>query len=146
MGREEREQVVAVGYGSPWLDTDANLSHVVPGATLVLLTAQPKAYAMPYEIADPPERFPGIKWPRPIAHGESWRKRSGSACNQQHRPAAPRPSQTRPIPSGPKPGRQGSLFAEEGNPDSRRTHEVDPDFLEFARREEIEEPEPVWEP
>jgi hypothetical protein len=34
---------------------------VVPGATLVLLTAQPKAYAMPYEIADPSERFPGIK-------------------------------------------------------------------------------------
>jgi len=49
-------------------------------------------------------------------------------------------------PSGPKPGRQGSLFAEEGNPDSRRTHEVDPDFLEFLRRENIDEPEPVWEP
>ena len=31
-------------------------------------------------------------------------------------------------------------------PDSRLTHEVDPDFLEFARREEIEEPEPTLEP
>jgi hypothetical protein len=29
--------------------------------------------------------------------------------------------------------------------DSRLTHEVDPDFQEFARREEIEEPEPTWE-
>jgi len=26
------------------------------------------------------------------------------------------------------------------------TYEVDPDFLEFARREEIEEPEPTWDP
>jgi len=26
------------------------------------------------------------------------------------------------------------------------TYEVDPDFLEFARREEIEEPNPTWEP
>jgi len=50
------------------------------------------------------------------------------------------------LPPGPKPGRQGSLFAEEGNPDSRRTHEVDPDFLEFLRREDIDEPEPTWEP
>ena len=32
------------------------------------------------------------------------------------------------------------------DPDSRLTHEVDPDFLEFVRREEIEEPEPTWEP
>ena len=32
------------------------------------------------------------------------------------------------------------------DPDSRLSYEVDPDFLEFARREEIEEPEPTWEP
>jgi len=37
-------------------------------------------------------------------------------------------------------------FDDHGAPDSRMTHEVDPDFLEFARREEIEEPEPTWEP
>ena len=55
----------------------------------------------------------------------------------------PKPTPSRPAPT---PGRQGSLFAEEGNPDSRRTHEVDPDFLEFLRREDIDEPEPVWEP
>ena len=29
---------------------------------------------------------------------------------------------------------------------SRLTYEVAPDFLEFVRREEIEEPEPAWEP
>jgi len=72
--------------------------------------------------------------------------RSGCGSVWQHRPDAPqppKPAQSRP---GPKAPAQGSLFAEEGNPDSRRTHEVDPDFLEFARREEIEEPEPSWEP
>ena len=66
------------------------------------------------------------------------------------RPRSRQSSRSPPQPThssaGPKPGRQGSLFAEEGNPDSRRTHEVDPDFLEFVRREEIEEPEPSWEP
>ena len=48
-------------------------------------------------------------------------------------------------PPGPKSGHQASLFAGNGDPDSRLTHELDPDFLEFARREEIDEPEPTWE-
>jgi hypothetical protein len=38
-----------------------------------------------------------------------------------------------------------SRFDDHGAPDSRLTHEVDPDFREFVRREEIEEPEPTWE-
>jgi len=32
------------------------------------------------------------------------------------------------------------------NPGPRLTHESAPDFLEFARREDINEPEPSWEP
>jgi hypothetical protein len=55
----------------------------------------------------------------------------------------PKPTPSRPAPT---PGRQGSLFTVGDDPDSRRTHEVDPDFLEFLRREDIDEPEPVWEP
>ena len=50
------------------------------------------------------------------------------------------------IASDTQPGRQGSLFAEDDDPDPGRTQEIDPDFLEFVRREEIDEPEPVWEP
>jgi len=61
-----------------------------------------------------------------------------------------RRSRARPLgqtpPPTPKPGHQGSLFAEDDDPDPRRTQEIAPDFLEFARREEIDEPEPVWEP
>ena len=49
-------------------------------------------------------------------------------------------------PPGPKSGHQGSLFAEEGGHNPRLTCEVDPDFLEFVRREETDEPEPAWEP
>jgi hypothetical protein len=30
--------------------------------------------------------------------------------------------------------------------EKRWTTTVDPDFLEFLRREDIDEPEPVWEP
>jgi hypothetical protein len=54
----------------------------------------------------------------------------------QDPPARSPPRETRPS----HPGDQA------GDPDSRLTCEVDPDFLEFARREEIEEPEPTWEP
>jgi hypothetical protein len=60
------------------------------------------------------------------------------------------PSRGPPQPAhssaGPKSGHQGSLFAGDDDLASRLTHEVDPDFLEFARREEIEEPDPTWEP
>jgi len=32
------------------------------------------------------------------------------------------------------------------DPDSRRTYEVDPDFLESARRDQQDQPELPWEP
>jgi hypothetical protein len=55
----------------------------------------------------------------------------------------PNPAHSSP---GHKSGHQASLFAGDDDLASRLTHEVDPDFLEFARREGIEEPEPTWEP
>jgi len=39
-----------------------------------------------------------------------------------------------------------SGFDPADNPGPRLTHEIDPDFREFVRREEIEKPEPTWEP
>jgi len=41
---------------------------------------------------------------------------------------------------------QGSLFTVGDDPSPGATHEIDPDFLEFIHREDIDEPEPVWEP
>ena len=64
---------------------------------------------------------------------------------RQDSPSRSPPTPTHSPPT-PKPGRQGSLFAEDDDPDPGRTQEIDPDFLEFARREEIDEPEPAWEP
>ena len=51
-----------------------------------------------------------------------------------------------PLPARDEPGRQPCLFTEHGGPDSRQSQEINPDFLEFLSREDIDEPEPAWEP
>ena len=92
-------------------------------------------------VASSPFEGDGAAWPL-----RAWRNRPVEGPKGWQNPplrGPPKPAYSSP---GPKPGHQGSLFTQEGNPDSRVTHEVDPDFLEFARREEIDEPEPVWEP
>jgi hypothetical protein len=48
-------------------------------------------------------------------------------------------------PPNPTPGLHPGEQPHDDDPDSRLTHQLDPDFLEFARREQFEEPEPTWE-
>ena len=56
------------------------------------------------------------------------------------------PNLTHTSHPGDQPHGPNSRFSQADDPDSRLTYEVDPEFLEFARREELEEPEPIWEP
>ena len=80
------------------------------------------------------------------AHQQAVIRKILQHCGLWQDPPSRGPPNLTHSPPKPKPGHQGSLFAQDGDPDSRLTNEVDPDFLEFARREEIEEPEPTWEP
>ncbi len=87
------------------------------------------------------------------AHQRSVIRKILQHCGLWQDPPLRGPPKRAHPPPGPKPAYQsvrspkgGSLFAEVGDPGSRLTHEVDPNFLEFLRREEIDEPEPAWEP
>jgi len=79
------------------------------------------------------------------AHQQSVIRKILQHCGLWQDPPSRSPPKPATSPPGPKSGHQASLFAGDDDPDSRLTHEVDPDFLEFVRREEIEEAEPTWE-
>ena len=80
------------------------------------------------------------------AHQKSVIRKILQHCGLWQDPPLRSPPKRAHPPPGHGSGRQACLFPEDGDPDSRVTHEVDPDFLEFLRREEIDEPEPAWEP